>query len=225
MALAWYQDAKRSEIGAHLSAPGPYQTAIVSLFAKYPNLRNRDWKVPKGYECEVYTGKLVLLEIQAKQNAQETFFQDLHHVRGWFRDQPALHSRNRVYLMDCMPPNTVSVIGEHFGINPTVFMRQQRTALWEFGHDRGNTPSLPSSQGPCKSFTIEYCELRYISTPIRGPSLRCRENSRHINVSRNNGAFDQTGIVHRKATFWSRRNVAGGWDGEFVAITHCVVRS
>jgi hypothetical protein len=198
--------------GGHLASTGPYQTEITSLYVKFPNLSHRDWKVPKGRECLVYTGRVTMLEFN--KGAQRRDFQDWNQLDQFLGPDPQTHSHNRLFILESLDPNFVRVLGGHFKINPMVFMRQQRTALWEFGHEKGNTPGLPSSQDQSQSFMMEYCELRSFCGGLNSFSMRCTKNNRHISVSRERGKFNEVGIVHRKASFWSGKKLNQGWDGE-----------
>jgi hypothetical protein len=48
-------------------------------------------------------------------------------LREHFENSPRDHDRRRIYLMEGLAPDYVSVIGGHFFMEPTFFQRQERT--------------------------------------------------------------------------------------------------
>jgi hypothetical protein len=76
-------------------------------------------------------------------------------------------------------------------------------------------PSHPTSKD---SFSLRYHELRDFGENIDSFELRCTNQPRRISTTRWEGKFDGVGIVRRKASFWSRANGAGGWNGASISI-------
>jgi hypothetical protein len=209
-----------------------YQDAIINQQARNKNLKWPDWKIPLTKE-----------KFEPESRVRLLTFDD----EGIWIDQPALSdeltlpqisdilkndqispgpngsmvsitSMNRLYVLQGLNPEFVELFGNHFDIDPAIFLRHQRTALWEAPHRAGNTPYLASVENPTKSFMIEYCELRYFHEDPRKPSLRNPADMRHINFSQMphfSRDIDRVGVMHRKASFWSNRRPIPlvGWDG------------
>ena len=220
-----YQNTTNSPtLGSHI-ATGSYQGRLASLCAKYPNIRYpnlpvpwaNDYKLPVGIEK---LGKVAVLKFEEKQTPTRTdinFSQDLQNFLQETSNATDSGTARRLYLVEAWDPEIIGVLGEHFQINPTLLVRQYRSGMWEKIHEAGNTPCLPSTFDTKQSFSITYYEPRFFlprTAELQGSAWRAAENFRHISLSRILGDFDGVGIVHRKVSYWSRRKVSGGWDGE-----------
>ena len=199
----------------HIAASGKYREKTANLRDKYPNTRCVDWKIPPGGQT---TCKVTLLEFarDALQRPTRKNFVSAVDLES-FVDSPQGHitGKRRLYLVEGLHPKTNAILGEHFGIPPTLFVHQQRTAIWEKHHTSGNTPSLPSCHNSKQSFTVVYYEPRFFPDTKHGSLIwRCADGFRHISLSRTHQDPDHVGVVHRKASYWSERDGDGGWDGE-----------
>ena len=210
-------------IGSHI-ATGPYQCRLASLCPKYPNIRYpnlkyavNDYKLPAGIEK---LGKVAVLKFGDEQTPKRTDIivpQDLRNFLQETSNATDFGTARRVYLVEAWDPELIGILGEHFQINPTLLSRQYRCAMWEKTHQSGNTPCPPSTFDPQQSFSINYYEPRFFLPDVaklQGQTWRAAENLRHISLSRILGEYDNVGIVHRKASYWSKRTGSGGWDGE-----------
>ena len=220
-----YQNATNSPtIGSHI-ATGSYQGRLASLCPKYPNIRYpnlqypwaNDYKPPAGIKK---LGKVAILKFEDKQVPKRTDIivpADLHNFLQTTSNATNSATARRLYLVEAWDPEMIGILGEHFQINPTLLVRQYRAGMWEKTHQSGNTPCPASTFDPKQSFSITYYEPRSLfphDTELQGRSWRAAENFRHISLSRILGEFDGVGIVHRKASYWSRRTGSGGWDGK-----------
>ena len=121
--------------------------------------------------------------------------------------------------MEGLHPGYVAELGQALDVDPRVFMRHHRVALWErrtpYG---GNTPSLPSLVASSKSFCFDYCQLLHLGLEDNDIIIRCAENERHIAVAKGGGIrrreYDGVGLVHRKASFATQSLPNGGWNGK-----------
>ena len=210
-------------IGSHI-ATGPYQCRLASLCPKYPNIRYpnikyavNDYKLPAGIEN---LGKVAVLKFGDEQTPKRTDIivpQDLRNFLHETSNATDFGIARRVYLVEAWDPELIGILGEHFQINPTLLVRQYRSGWSEKAHQSGNTPCPPSTFDPQQSFSIKYYEPRFFLSHVaelQRQTWRAAETCRHISLSRILGQFDGVGIVHRKASYWSRRRNHGGWDGE-----------
>ena len=199
---------------AHI-ASGEYKAKIESLSFKYPNLRYND---PELSFDGSGTGKVVVLQFsEGKPPVRSNFFhpKKLQKYLENSIDRTAAEPCRRLFLAEGLDPATTDALGEHFNINPTLLVRQQRTGHWESYHRSGNTPSLPSLLDPSQSFHIPYYELHHYPQGLPDSLFwRTADGCRQIHISRIHGTFDRVGIVDRKASCWSRKDGLGGWDGE-----------
>ncbi len=200
---------------AHI-ATGDYKAKVVSLSLKYPNLRYPD---PELSSDVGGPGKVVVLQLSEGRLPARL---DLSHPRklqqylekniGTTVAEPC----RRLFLVEGLDPTITGILGEHFDINPNLFVRQQRTSNWESYHRSGNTPPLPSLLDPSQSFHIPYYELHHYPQGLPDSLFwRSADGCRQIHFSRMPGTFDRVGIVDRKASCWSRKDDLGGWDGRY----------
>lgn len=199
--------------GAHI-ASGEYKARICSLSQKYPTLRYPDPKLSSDVES---SGKVALLQfLEGKVPARSNFshHKKLQQYLEKHIEKTVAEPCRRLFLIEGLNPAITGVLGEHFHINPTFIVRQQRSSNWEPYHWSGNTPSLPSLLNPSQSFHIPYYELHHYPKG-RPDSLFWTDGGRRIRFSRIPGTFDQVGVVDRKASYWSRKDGLGGWDGRY----------
>lgn len=219
MAMTTFEtlDDQRAIDCHHLSSAGAYQTQTQKLRKKYPNLVHADWKVPYPVrDTHKVRGRLKLLDLSSTPVAPKELTPE-QLKRELTSTQPGQQANNvarRLYLLEAVDPDFVAVLGEHFRLNPTIFMRHQRTALWENDHKQGNTPFLASHQDASKSFIMEFCEIRYFHRTFETGSARNPLDHRHIGVAKLDGVYQKVGLLHQKASFWCRKSTSGGWDGE-----------
>lgn len=201
--------------GAHI-ASGEYSAKIRSLSLKYPNLRYPD---PELSSDVGGSGKVALLHFLKGMVPARSDFS--HHKRlqqylEKYIEKTVAEPCRRLFLVEGLDPAITGVLGEHFNINPSLIVRQQRTSNWESYHRSGNTPSLPSLLNPSQSFHIPYYELHHYPQGLPDSLFRrSADGCRQIHFSRMPGTFDRVGVVDRKASYWSRKDGLGGWDGRY----------
>ena len=144
--------------------------------------------------------------------------------------KPCVDGRKRLFLLESTDPDFVAVFGEAFKMDPSIFARHQRTALWEFRHRAGNIPPLASYRNDLLSFKLEYSELRNFSreapfhserstlsdaSPFVNLSARNPLDHRHIGITKLKSTIQNVGLLHRKATYWAKvyPDKKDAWDG------------
>ena len=137
-----------------------------------------------------------------------------------FFDETILSSQGkplrRLYILEEYGPEIQELLSTKAGIDPQVFFRHAKIAIFESSKkNAGNTSALPSLQDPNSTFVLEYCQLMYLNLEKQDFTLRCVESERHIASSRNKGDFDGIGVVSRKVSFWSKLREDDGWDGVY----------
>jgi len=223
----------QSVLGAHLASGADYKTSIVNLQKRNKNLVNRDWKVPISRQNEVLPSRVrVLTFTEGGVLPQPRISEDIKNSTDLRQNLEAPRAAGtricRVYLLEGTSPDLVEQFGNHFDIDPAVFVRHQRTGLWEGRHKAGNTPGLASNQDANQSFMMEYCELLFFRDELDGPSFRNPSDNRHISVSKkpsknSKADVDKVGILHRKASFWSKKHKHHdtAWDGKSSKLCRC----
>ncbi len=207
-------------------AAGEYKAKVSSLCLKYPNLRYPDPEL----SLEVGgPGRVVVLQFSVGSGPARSDFSGPKNLQQYLedrREKTLTEPGRRLFLVEGLDPTTTSVLGDHFNISPTILVWQQRTANWESYHRSGNTPSLPSVLKPSQTFHIPYYELHHYPQGLPESLFRRSANGcRQIHFSRMPGTFDRVGIVDRKASFWSRKDGLGGWDGKQLIIVLYVLGS
>lgn len=205
--------------GAHLAAPSPYQENIARLTKKYPNLKYRDYKLWGNERKYAGPPRVAFFDFQpgATVNVTPQLFSSAQQISVFLaQSAPAANtngSQRRLWVMEGLCPANVALFGSLLQIDPRVFMHHQRTAFWEHYHEAGNTPRLPSLVDSRNHALLEYPELLRLKLDRLNFTARSAEDERHISLSRRDGRFDNVGISHKKASFWSRETSNGGWDG------------
>lgn len=203
-----------SAFGLHLANP-PYRDDICALLNKFPNLRYPDDKRYEDYPFQQPLhgqSQVACLTFRESSLVSHQTISSPDVLETLLSQAPPAGTR-RLFLLEELQPDFVTILGHKLRIPPSVFSRHRRKALWEYDHDAGNTPPLPSLNDPSTHFCFHYWELVYFRDQIKDFYLRCADNERHIAVARFDGRFDNVGIVQRKASFWSRPTAGDGWDG------------
>jgi hypothetical protein len=213
--------------GTHVAALDYYQKTLERLTAKYPNLASNDYKLwaqprefasPPRLTCFQFSTNSTTPEAPAK-----TLFNGLDELKRFLNQPPIANTSSspirRIFLLEGLHPSYVAELDRELKIDPRVWFRHQRVAVWEKTiFNAGNSPRLPSVLAEEGSFCLDYCQLMHLNLVSQDFTLRCAENERHIASSRQGGVggreFDGIGMVHRKASFWSQKLDNGGWTGK-----------
>ena len=202
----------------HLSSPGQYRDAIEKLKNKYPNLRDPDHSVYANDRRYASVPQIACFDFTAPNNVVTKHFQDTAEARTFIEQLTASQNANepvrRLFLLQGLDPECVSLFGTALEIGPILFMRHQRTSLWERSSNQpGNTPELASLLDSKREFVSDYPELRRLHLKTPTFAMRCAENGRNLSLSRQNGEFDHVGVLQRKLSFWSQERGKQGWTG------------
>lgn len=223
--------------GKHLASGDVYRKQVECLIPRNPNLDHKDWKIPETRKTfavpsrlriAVFNdeGSLCQVQMFKSHGTESETFPPHMFMQEFSKAVSKLPPRSRcLYLLEGVNPRYVEAIGAHLTVDPAVFMRHQRTALWEGRQNGGNTARLASHEDVGTTFMMEYCELIYFDKDPESSSLRNPNDNRHINVSKQPHVkkgikladIQKVGIMHRKASFWSRRRpeaTGDGWDGK-----------
>lgn len=196
--------------------PGPYQKYIEALCGSDPGLRkadpnNKDGPLKKG------NALVVLLDSPATGSpdySNPRYFVNSTELREHL-ETPQQEGRRRIYIMEGLAPDYVSVIGGHFYQHPCFFQKQERTCVWsnEFTPVSDALPQ-PSLLNPKKYFHLQYCELRQFNKALENRYYFCQRTRRHIGMTAARHKEESTtGILRRKISWWCRETALGGWDG------------
>ncbi|PSN59611.1 hypothetical protein BS50DRAFT_227299 [Corynespora cassiicola Philippines] len=120
----------------------------------------------------------------------------------------------RIYIMEGLAPDYIAILGGHFFMEPTFFLRQERTCVWsnDFTPTSDALP-LPALLQPDRAFHLQYCELRSFNKAIENRYHFCKRTRRHVGMTPARHKEDSTtGILRRKVSWWSRPTENGGWD-------------
>lgn len=193
------------------------------LAKKYPNLSNDDsykrWyprnrsRVPR-IACIEYspTG-----EVNVRRGNGASDLRIIYDTPKW----PSANApQRRLFILEEFDDQTRAAIGLRLNVDPRVFYRHSRVAMWERNaKDAGDVPPLPHLADPGQSFVLEYSQLMHLNVEQAYFTFRCTGNERHIASSRNGDQFDGVGAVSRKISFWAQRKSQGGWDGRSQALS------
>jgi hypothetical protein len=209
--------------GLHLSANGDYRKNIEELGKKYPNLlrpeRSRYSDENRDSPKHALPSRVACFEFDSNGNVSEKDLSksSLTDLDNYLRSEPSLSpgqtARRRLYILEGTHVDLVAVFGAALRVEPSIFLRHKRVALWNSYHECGDTASLPTLLDPQRSFLMQYRELLHLEPNPEDFYLRTAGNERDIAVSRRDGEIQSVGITQRKASFWARKIGNGGWDG------------
>lgn len=200
---------------------GPYRDYIKALSGSNPGLKKAD---PNNKDVPLRNGNALVVLLDAPSIGQPDFtttsFKNASDLRNHFGNTSHEHNRRRIYMMEGLAPDYVSVIGGHFFMDPTFFQRQERTCIWsnDFTPVSDALPQ-PSLLNPDKSFHLQYCELRQFNKALENRYYFCTRTRRHVGMTAPcHKEESTTGILRRKVSWWSRETAGGGWDGKSEAL-------
>ncbi|KAF2622093.1 hypothetical protein BU25DRAFT_298288, partial [Macroventuria anomochaeta] len=210
------QDEK--PIGSWLCTKGPYQEYIAALSDSNPGLRTADPNNLTGKAPLMTAGgaHVVMLENSAIDERQfaRTEFRDAAHLKTHLRDSSRDHGRRRIYIMEGLATDYVDAIGSHFWMDPTFWLRQERTCVWsnDFTPVSDALPQ-PSLINPEESFHVQYCELREFNKALETLPCFCARTKRHVGMTAPRTGNTTTAILRRKVSWWCQKtDTKGSWD-------------
>jgi hypothetical protein len=211
-------NAQTRSQGSQLAAEGPYCEKIRKLTGKYPNLERADVNRPLLYNTSnntVPSARTAVFDFTEHGQCSHRQFRSLNETDTYLnaKTRPLDACTRELWLLEGLDPNYVALFGHALQVDPLVFLRQRKINLWQWRHNAGCTPMLPSSVDYTHGFQLEYRELRFFPEGIDRFGLRCARNNRLVGATSFNEKFDHVGILHRRATFWARDLPHGGWQG------------
>lgn len=188
---------------------------------------------------------VVMLDTSATGHPQfiKTEFRDVKHLKTHLGNSSFDHGQRRIYIMEGLGTDYVAAIGGHFWMDPTFWLRQERTCVWsnDFTPVSDALPQ-PSLIDPDASFHVQYCELREFNKALESLPCFCARTRRHVGMTaprqfkpkskssdQKNERMEEckdevkdggtgnttTAILRRKVSWWCDKNAtAGGWDGQ-----------
>lgn len=203
-----------------LSLLGPYQKYIEALSWSNPSLKKPDPANEGkngGKPLAPRNAAVALLESSASGRPEfEKTELDCVQLTKHFEKTDDAHNKRRIYIMEGLAPDYIATLGGHFFMDPTFFQRQERTCVWsnDFTPTSDALPQ-PSTLTPDTMFHVQYCELRQFNQALPNTFFFCDRTGRHVGMTAARTAKEKstTGILRRKASWWSRKTSGGGWDG------------
>jgi hypothetical protein len=130
------------------------------------------------------------------------------------------NSCNRLYILEDISSNYVEAFGSQFSIEPSFWAEHLRTVEWETSKTAGIATTLPSVKSLNASLSLMYPEYTIIDDTEK-PRLQAATGlfadcNLYRTVAMNHPGDFYNGVakVNRRASFWSRGNPDGSWDGE-----------
>jgi hypothetical protein len=201
-----------------LAAEGPYSEKIRKLTGKYPNLQRPDINRPplsNIWNDTIPKARTAVFNFDENGQCSPRQFRSLNETSTYLNTNTrALDACTReLWLLEGLDPTYVALFGHALEVDPLVFIRHRNNGLWQWRHQAGCTPLLPSLVDFKHSFQLKYRELRFFPGGIDRFRLRCVSSNRHVGATCFNEKFDHVGIVERRVTFWARDLPHGGWQG------------
>jgi hypothetical protein len=167
---------------------GPYQEYIAALSDSNPGLRTADPNNLTGETPLMTAGGAHVVMLDAAATGPPKFtrteFRDAAHLKTHLQGSSHDHGRRRIYIMEGLATDYVSAIGGHFWMDPTFWLRQERTCVWsnDFTPVSDALPQ-PSLINPDQSFHVQYCELREFNKALESLPCFCARTRRHVGMT------------------------------------------
>lgn len=198
-----------------LSTSGKYHELINRLLSSDPRLRPRDPKAEsQGIPWPNKNVKLVALQVRSDGEFQGPSEYTPQSLREHLQT-PESTSCSTVYILEGLDPDFISVLGEHFGLHPSIFVDHERIVI-NSEKECDNVVGLPSLLKSREHCTMKYFHLFSLPKNVHGCfKMCCEATGRHIGVTRVTGTFSNVGILRRKCSFWTRKMKDGkSWNCE-----------
>ena len=194
-----------------------YATFLRNLRDRFPKLINVEHELiepaPHKRDCRV---RLIDLPPSAETGRE---FHSPPELREHFgATEVATPAQGcRIYVVENLSLEYITVLGNHFELDPTIFASQIQSQVWSEHPRNNNTAPLIQDRHPMESFTLRYTELRYFLEPIAGISLVDNKAGRKITstIARDElKVFHHVGAIRRCISFWCRKRPGTHfWDG------------
>lgn len=113
-----------------------------------------------------------------------TEFRDAAHLKTHLKDSDRDHDHRRIYIMEGLATDFVAAIGGHFWMDPTFWLRQERTCPWSLDFTPvSDALPQPSLINPDESFHVQYCELREFDKALETIPCFCARTKRHVGMT------------------------------------------
>ena len=203
-----------------LFGDGTYSKDVDRLKEKFPLLRFRDFNLYNSLEDKALRRtRAAKFRFRNDSTVERMDFPTLETLRQSFSTVETLSSSSEpcreLYMVEGLDPQYVSVLGDALQVDPNVFMRHERTVLWQYLHESAIVPQLPSLIDSNKSFTLDYCELVHFLQPFEHYAVRTAENERLVDATRIDNNWNKVGVVQRRASFCARHLKSKGWQGMY----------
>ena len=193
---------------------------------RYPSLINLERQFPNNGSC-----RIGLIELPSPEKRLSEFHspQELRdHLNK--PESAAAIPWCRVYVLENLNLEYITVLGRHFDVDPTIFARQYRKMTWEAKPDENNTPQLLLCGDPDLSFTLRYSELRQFDRSIAGTKLTDSRTGRILtspNKAKDFELFHTVGIVRCCISFWcAESSNKACWNGTpFCVLRHLIIQA
>jgi hypothetical protein len=207
--------------------PQPYLDLINRLSGNgHPDLKHlcSELKWQKGKLLAERSRAVVLEYSHPGVPPQQQLFCTSKELEGYLSSSSRT-SCNRLYILEDISANYVEALGSQFSIEPSFWAQHLRTTDRETSKTAGIVSVLPSIKSLDTSFSLIYPEHTIIDDPVEKfteePRIRSAKSLfadcnlyRKITLTRPGEFYDGIAVVNRRASFWSRANPGGSWDGK-----------
>lgn len=202
-----------------LAPEGEYRELARSLCAADPRLRRRDFdSIARGVPWPAGNARACVLNYREGREPlypADTF--DAEGLRRFLQQRmPPSSEKRTVVILEGLSPDFIHVLGDQYGIHPSMFVDHERTHHSSVYHrlEPGSLLVLPAISCTRDYTVLYYVELVKLPQLCQGKfSIFCGTTGRLISVTRACGQFRDVGLARRKCTIWTRRNEGScSWD-------------
>jgi len=193
-----------------------YAKMLHDLSKRYPFLVNLEKELSKYKRaCRI---RMINIPPSPDNGHEFKTPQELNEYLGQLQVSIPPDPRCRVFVVENLTLEYISVFGHHFNIDPTIFAKQVGTSKGANGSLNWNTsPKLFGQRDTQRSFTLPYIELREFAQHIGGRRLTDNRAGRRIATSEiyyRTENFCHTGLVKHLISCWCKESTHKNcWDG------------
>ena len=163
--------------GLRLPCLGDYRRYIEAMSGSNPGLKRPDPMNEKKHPLIKGNALVVLLESPATSppDFSKHEFVNVSTLRKHFQERKEKPPARRIYIMEGLAQDFINVLGSHFFMDPSFFLRQERTCVWSNDFTpTSDALSQPSLLMPKTMFHLQYCELRQFSRIVQNQPFFCK---------------------------------------------------
>jgi hypothetical protein len=190
-----------------------YADLVSRLQNRYPNLHYLE-KFLRNKNLQ-YPVRAAVLEFR-EGTVNQIDFKCISELHDYLNSVPDSNCSHRLYMLEDLCPQYIEILGSYLNVDADLFASQLRDVRYSTSSEYGCMRSLPSIQCNSSSFTLKYYEVRHCGSQTTRRTMKTAANVRReiASMKKKNDKRDDIALFFRRnASFWTRLQAEGAWDG------------